>query len=62
MYAVENEKIEPSDFVSYFKENKKFSNTFLENFINYNQNIEEGRLRELKTKESYKKIKRLYKK
>lgn len=62
MYAVENEKVQPSDFVSYFKENKKFSNTFLENFIEYNEEIKEGRLEELKTKESYERIKRLYKK
>ena len=35
---------------------------FLENFIDYNLYIKEGRLEELKTKESYEKIKRLEKK
>ena len=60
MYAVENQKVKPEDFVSYFKENKKFSNTFLENFINYNLKIEEGRLEDLKKKESYEKINLAY--
>jgi len=62
MYSLENENIKPEYFIKYFKENEKFSNMFLENFIDYNLYIEEGRLEELKTKESYEKIKRLEKK
>lgn len=62
MFVVEDERVKPSDLVSYFKDNKKFSNMFLENFIKYNQNIKEGRLEELKKRESQKTIKRLYKK
>lgn len=59
---IENEKISPNEIVEHFKTNNIFSNMVLKNFIDYNENIKEGRLEELEKKQSYTYAKRIYRK
>ncbi len=59
---IENEKINVEDIVNHFIENERFSRLFLEDFIDYNRNIDQGRLEELKHKKSNQYAKRIYKK
>lgn len=59
---VENEEITTKGLIELFKKSESFSNIMIGKFIDYNIEIKEGRLEELKEKESYQYMKERYKK
>jgi len=59
---IENEKINKEHIIEHFKNNDTFSNMILKTFLKYNLEIQEGRLEELKNKQSKKYAKRIYNK
>ena len=59
---VENKQLTNENLIRLFKQSESFSNIIIGKFIDYNFEIKEGRLDELKEKESYQYIKNRYKK
>ena len=59
---VENSKINVENIIKHFKDSDTFSNMILNTFLEYNLEIEKGRLQELSTKPSKEYAKRIYQK
>ena len=50
---MENKQIKNEDIIKFFIENNNFSSKYIEYFLMYNSTIKQGRLEELKHKQSY---------